>query len=423
MRTLLLVIVCVAGGYGIAKYSVDQKQAAIKNQIGLARETESKSSSTMAESDAVETKMVDLSPSSATSKKTGAGKSGSGKIEVVGGLEYDFGAMKKGTKRSHTFIFRNVGSTPVKLAYQSSTCKCTVGKLKDSVLEPNDQTDVEMEWVAENISEQFAQVATLSTDAPGQEEIKLTIKGKIGEGHVFEPSMFDFGDTLATEDKTMEGKLFLFEGQHEGEVESSGLGDSTRGKYVDVKILEVKDLKPGEIESQADARRMIRFAVTIKKGMPAGRLTSTIPFRLLGVENGESIMFQIQCRSASVVSVVGGRDYNEENNILSMGTARTKEGLSKKFLLKIRHLNGVVPQVKVAKVSPEIVAETIRVSVGEPSVSGSQSLFPVTIEAPVGCKPCEMDGSFSKDFGKIVFETNVESAPEFPMFFKFKITE
>jgi hypothetical protein len=65
----------------------------------------------------------------------------------------------------------------------------------------------------------------------------------------------------------------------------------------------------------------------------------------------------------------------------------------------------------------------VKITVGEPKVSESQSLFPVTIEVPSGTQPCELNGSFGKDFGRIVFETNVETAREYPMLIKFKITE
>jgi hypothetical protein len=47
----------------------------------------------------------------------------------------------------------------------------------------------------------------------------------------------------------------------------------------------------------------------------------------------------------------------------------------------------------------------------------------VTLEIPAGTEPIELDGTFSKDFGKIVFETDIESSPTIPIFLKFRVTE
>jgi hypothetical protein len=107
-----------------------------------------------------------------------------------------------------------------------------------------------------------------------------------------------------------------------------------------------------------------------------------------------------------------------------MGVAESRKGIKKSIILKVKNIDGQPPEVKVREIRlQELDSSIVKVTIGEPKVSGSQSLFPVTIEVPPGTAPCELNGSFSKDFGRIVFETNVETAREYPMFIKFKITE
>ncbi len=71
------------------------------------------------------------------------------KVEIVGGSELDFGTMKAGTERSHDFRIKNSGQAPLELAVLRSTCKCTIGSLEKSVLQPGEETAVKLTWKAE----------------------------------------------------------------------------------------------------------------------------------------------------------------------------------------------------------------------------------------------------------------------------------
>jgi hypothetical protein len=65
----------------------------------------------------------------------------------------------------------------------------------------------------------------------------------------------------------------------------------------------------------------------------------------------------------------------------------------------------------------------LKVTIGEPTVSANQRIYAVTLEVPPGSDPVEVDGTFSKDFGKIVFKTDMESSPEIPMYVKLRLSE
>ena len=67
-------------------------------------------------------------------------------VEVVGGVSYDFGNMKLGESMSHEFPFRNTGDGPLNLTMGTSTCKCTIGNLNKSVLQPGEETMIKLTW-------------------------------------------------------------------------------------------------------------------------------------------------------------------------------------------------------------------------------------------------------------------------------------
>ena len=400
MRILMLTLVCIAAGFGIAKYTVDQRTSRVVNTLGLKADME------------------------ASLAVVPVPKAEHGRIEVVGGDSFDFGTMKQGSTRSHKFVFKNVGGSPVQLEFKSSTCKCTVGKFKGAKLEPEQQTDVDLEWHAEKGVTEFSQTATIASDVIGQEEIKLSIHGKIGKSFVFDPPDHDFGDFLANEEYRFSGKLYSFE-ETPIKVNSGTWSDATLRKNVQVEIGDVRALKPGEVAEFADARQVMDFKVTLSRGVPSGRFAGNVALTYSGESSGETEQFNfpVRGRSVTVVTVVGGNDYNEEKNTLSLGSASSNVGLKKSFLLKVKNEGDVVPVVKLGKITPNAAADVLKVKIGEPTVSASQRIFPVTLEVPPGSPACEMAGAYGKDFAKIVLETNIESVPEFPMFIKFRITD
>jgi hypothetical protein len=400
MRTLFLVLACIGVGFGIAKIQNDQRTGKITNIAGSA-----------ADMDAVIQERT-------SSQET------QGKIEVLDGESFNFGTMKQGSKRSHTFVFKNVGGKPVNVAFKSSSCKCTVGKFKEALLNPGEKTDVDLEWYAEKGITDFSQTATIVTDAPAQEEIKLSIHGKIGVAHVFDPPEHDFGDFLANQEYTFKGKFYSFE-EKPINFTNADWSNASQMKNVTVQMGAVQPLKAGEIPAFADARQVLDFTVVLKRGIPAGRFDGNVVFKGEAGSDGnqETYNFPMKGRSITVVTVIGGNDYNEETNILSLGSASAKVGLKKSVLVKVVRENNVVPIVTVGEVTPASIASLVKVTVGEPKVSAKHSIFPVTLEIPPGSPSAEFDGTFGKDFAKIVLETNIESAPKFPMYIKFRISE
>ena len=400
MRTFILLLVCVGIGYGIAITQFQYQTSGIKNVLGME---------------------VDMDTAIRKAKST---ESKPGKIEVVGGSELDFGTMRLGTKRSHSFVFRNVGEAPVDVVYKTSSCKCTVGKLDSKTLNPGEQTEVNLEWLAEGVFSDFAQTATIGTSAPDQEEIKLTIKGKISQAYVFEPSTIDFRDFLATEEYEMKGRVYSFE---EGMIQltSASWSDAQNASKIVCEMEEPKKLEPGEIAEYSDSHSYVNFKIKLKKGIPAGVLSGNMVFTKKSEQpdaKEQQISLPIQGRSVSPIRVIAGNDFNEERNIFDLGSAKSSVGLKKSLVLSIKDENASDIQVKLESI-PSSAEGKLKVTVAELKSSQKQKMFSVTLEVAPGTAPVEFAGAYGKDFAKIVLETNMESAPKFPMYIKFRITE
>ncbi len=401
MRTLILIVACIGIGYGIANSKFRSRTADIKNIMGSE---------------------LDMA---AAIEKAKASATKPGKIEVIGGTEFDFGTMSRGTKRKHSFVFKNVGETPIELVNKGSTCKCTVGTLNAKKLEPGEETPVELEWLAEGLMADFGQTATIGTSAFDQEEIKLTVKGKIGQAFAFDPPSADFRDFLSGEESELKGRLYSFD-ESPLELSSVAWSDASLSPKITGEFEEAKRLEKGENPQFADARSYVDFKIHLKKGIPAGALSGNMVFVKKSEKEDakeETINFPIIGRSVAPIRVIAGPDYSEEKNIFDLSTAKSVDGLKKSFVIAIKNEEAPNIEIKLGKISPAKAEEVLKVTIAELKVSPKQKMFSITLEIPAGTPPLEFAGAYGKDFAKIVLETNMESAPQFPMFIKFRISE
>ena len=101
---------------------------------------------------------------------------------------YNFGNMETGTAQSHKFPIRNTGSAPLKVTFQSHTCKCTLVQLGGKSVEPNDfvevppggETAVVLEWTAKvPAGSPFRHGAQFTTNDPNASRLDITVEGEI----------------------------------------------------------------------------------------------------------------------------------------------------------------------------------------------------------------------------------------------------
>jgi hypothetical protein len=307
--------------------------------------------------------------------------------------------------------------------FKTSSCKCTVGKFEKATLKPGETTEVELEWIVEGLGGDFAQTATIGTSAPRQEEIKLTIKGRIGEALMFEPSILDLGEFMSNETHEFTGRLFSFE-ELPLEVPSASVGDTSISSKFKVSLEQPRKPEPNEFPSYGEARQVLEFKVTIEKGVPSGNISTNLMFaRYFKNGESESIPLKIVGRCVNPIRIIAGNDYDEERDVLKMGSGTTKEGLKKSFLLAVKTTEYPDANITFNRVTPESISDKVKVVIGEPQVTKSQKIFPITVEIPAGTEPVELNGLFGKDFGKVVFDTNMENSPEESIYLQFKISE
>jgi len=104
------------------------------------------------------------------------------KAEVDKELTYEFGEMPQHATGNRVWTITNAGDADLELWKGSSTCMCTIAKLKEGdkmVLKPGESTEIELEWKTNEVQGEFHKGANIETNDPDRPTIPLFVHGKI----------------------------------------------------------------------------------------------------------------------------------------------------------------------------------------------------------------------------------------------------
>lgn len=335
------------------------------------------------------------------------------RVEVVGGIDFNFGTMKRGTERSHEFIFKNVGGAPLKLAVSNSTCKCTVGSVTEDYIQPGTEVPVKLTWKAEGIQNDFAQTATISTNDPRMREIKLTITGRIGTSYIFEPDNLNLGEFSASDTVTRKFMLYSME---DSPLKVNGYWSDLDQVSLTSLTPEIRRVEPGEIPKYADARWVADITLTINPGLPAGPLNTQLRMMVGPEELRFSIPVTGKC--VSHLSIIATQGYDKEKNLMELGRySAVNGGESPSFYISaISDRQDLTLEVE--NILPKSLAKSLKVEIGEPKRSSKRTLFSVKFIIPPGSPPVDLDGGNSNKNGVIDFKSNIENSGKISMFLR-----
>lgn len=335
---------------------------------------------------------------------------GKPKVEVVGGTDFDFGMMLHGESMSHSFTFRNVGDAPLILEMGGSTCKCTVGDLEESVLEPGEETEVKLTWKAQALTRKFGQTATILTNDSENLEVKLQVMGKIAQSFVMEPPAMELGSFSDTE--TIQRTFHIFTYLDDAELLKNF--EWTDSKTRDLVHFDVKqvELDAAEFPDHANALVVHQVDVTIDPGLPIGPLSSRVEFETDQGEAVGHIGLPITGTVVGQLELRGGPSFDPRYNLVKIGNVDSSKGASVSVFLFIQGENhqDIVPEIE--SVLP---AEALQVTLGTPKVSESKSIYPLRFEVPKGAPEVYYPATGGKNNGRVLIRTRGAVTTELPI--------
>ncbi len=403
LRVLITLAVMAGVGYLAGSVQSSMETSGFTERFRDSRETQAEINSEVSREDLLEQSV------------------GTPKVEVDGGTRFDFGSMKHGETMSHTFTFRNIGDGPLNLTMGNTTCKCTVGDLENTILDPGEETEVKLTWTAKSLLSDFGQSATINTTDPTATEVKLVVSGKIVNSFVSEPTELTLGEVQSSQgiEQTVHLMNYL---DNDTNIDRLVWSDERTSDFIEISSepVTVDASFAGDFPAHKNCLQAHKIKFVIKPGMPIGPLAGKIQ---IGTDKGddlEDIQVSVSGRIAGEVSLMGGPSLDTKLNRLDFGTVKSVEGASLVVYLRVApHLaKDFKPTATVTQFEENLTAST-----EEPRHRASSSLFPIRLEIPKGAPAVNLVGPRAGNYAKVVVKTNTETAPEIPIYVRMVVTK
>lgn len=299
---------------------------------------------------------------------------------VVNGERHDFGSMSRGALGQHTFVIRNDGATPLKLAKKNVTCKCTTFKIDKEELAPGETTNVYLEWrpAAEELHfEQSAEV--LAENDPLRPVIALTISGRVID--IARPERWEMllTDISANEASHMRLKIFCYSGARFEIAKHEWVNPTHTEKF----RVRFEPLTSEEIAAEKDATSGVAVLLDVDPGLPLGSIDETLRLTPSLVEV-KPMDIRVRGSVASDLLLAGPRVVPEKL-LVNLGNIDRAVGLKTTVLLLVKGPFRDSTQLSLTAVEP---SGELVVKLGEPDRSNPKVVrYPVSLEIPAGTSP------------------------------------
>jgi len=339
------------------------------------------------------------------------GPTGVDPVIEVDQANYQFGTMQRGTTKSHEFVVRNTGESPLTLRAGGTSCKCTIGDVPDAPIPPGGSVKVKLEWSALINPGPFRQTASIITNDPRHPRAELSVEGEVTEATGIYPPDFMFDKVTAGDTKWAEVYVMAF-AQDNLKVGEPELSNTETRKFFDVSVEQVKTSALPNPKAKAGAR----VRVTTKPGLRMGRFDQWLAVST-NIPDAEQMKIPVIGRVIGNISI-HGRLWNEDQGVLRLGRVKSAEGASAPLNVVIRGPGADQVKLSVTSVDPpELVAK-----LGEPKrVKGELVHVPLVIEIPPGTPPMARLDIDQHDEAYVVLETTLPDVPEIVLGVRFAV--
>ena len=336
---------------------------------------------------------------------------------------YDFGVMARDEEQSHSFKIQNIGGGPLTLKVLDTTCKCTVGELGKNTVKPGEIADVTLTWQAKSYDREFRQSATIETNETGKHrEVVFSVFGKVQQLALPDLPLVKFSRVSRSEPQSFFTKVYGFR-DRDLTIVGHSFTDSETADFFDVKT---EPLPSGEWED-SEAQSGVLVTVNIKSGLPIGPVR-----QIIVLETNKSdiapIDVAVEMTVVSDISVLGRSNFNDETNMLSLGSVSAEQGSDSRLHLMVKGKYKEQVQFSVAEIDPESALEALigdPVDINDTAADGTETLvarrFPLTIRVKKGSPNVRRLGSKQGELGRVRFNTNHPEIEHFDIKVQFAV--
>lgn len=331
----------------------------------------------------------------------------------VDGATFNFGAMQKGTTRSHVFRFTNRGDAPLELRAGSTSCKCTMVDLSetklaegdaaaDQPIPPGESVSVKLKWTAAVPAGPFRQTAQVITNDPRSPRIELSVEGDVTEVTGLFPTQFSFDKLGPGETKTASVDLVAY-GDEPLRIDETMIDPPGKGDLFDIQVIPL----PAEKLAEYKGKTGMRIELTNKPKMPLGLLDQWLVVKTNQPE-WQELKIQLVGRVVGDITI-HGRGWSEDLGALNLGVIDGNKGAKTKLLISTKGKNADNIAFEVASTDPpQLEAKIGESKMISPGVNHTQLLIAI----PPGTPPMIHLDTAQGEPGQIVLKCNHPLSPE-----------
>jgi len=332
------------------------------------------------------------------------------RVEVPA-TRHEFGTIGTGAEGSHRFEIRNVGGGPLTLSRGHSSCTCTVsdfegaeeGSAATKQVPAGGATFVTVTWKAKPPGGPFRQEVTVLTDDPRRPEVALVVEGTVVPTWRAVPESIVLANVSASGGQQASVAVYTY-GPEPPVVKGVSIDHAQAAEFFS---LATAALSAEEIAAEPGSTGGFRIDVTIRPGLPLGRVRQTIA---AVCELPERVTVEVPLE-ASVGGdlVLAGPGWDSSRQALVLGTVSGKAGLRTRLFITAKgpHRDRVRPTVE------ETVPPSLQVTVGpgSPVGAGGAVRIPLEVVIPPGSRAANHICSEQGPAGRIVLATGHPDSP------------
>lgn len=313
---------------------------------------------------------------------------------VADKLEHDFGVMEVAEERKYKFVLRNKGKAVLELKKGTTTCMCAVSELARSKIPVGESVEIEIAWKPTSLGEAFEQRVTIYTNDPENQEITLTVRGRVQEAVVMSPpDGWNVGE-ISDETPTKVSGVLHSAIQEEFKVLSI---DSSH----ELLTAEAVPMTEDEMK-EVGAKSGYNILVTLATGLETGRFHGQLTIRT-DVGDGTNFAVSVNGRRPGPITIwpLRGVTWIAEANLLELGKFSSRKGSSAKLQLFISGLGEKEFELVDIQADPDFLKVTLT---PDPSFKvGDRRRYYLTFEVPAGSPAFSAVG---KSPAKVIVKTN-----------------
>ena len=344
--------------------------------------------------------------------------------ELPDGDTHDFGAMAPGTTGKHSFVIKNTGDDPLTLELGASTCKCTLGSLEDTVLEPGETTSGDLEWTVSADKKTFQQSAEVRTNDPAKPGLRLTVMGMVIRDIEFEPSQVTFGEVLAGEEFEFSTVMYSY---FDTEIVPTEVVFGSE-ELNELASSEFEEFAPSESDGvHQRARQGFRIKTTVQAGLRQGPMVTSLSVKFRkpderagggqepatsgadpsGLESA-SFYARAECAgrvvgSLSMITNAKLRSTDGGGYIWSLGRIGPDDKLSYSAFVSLKGSEQGETNLTIGETYP---SDVVQAKLDEPIGRGKMQLFRLTVTVKPGQEDIDLLGKNKVDFGWVRIESD-----------------